>query len=84
MSDPDVMTIDLDDLTIGEVIEIEDLTGLPLDALQDTTMKKGRVLQAMAFISRRRVDPDFTFEDAANLKLNMAEPDPTNGSGPTE
>ena len=84
MNDPDVMTIDLDDLTIGEVIEIEDLTGLPLDALQDTTMKKGRVLQAMAFISRRRVDPAFTFEDAANLKLNMAPPDPTEGSGPTE
>jgi hypothetical protein len=84
MSDPDVMTIDLDDLTIGEVIEIEDLTGLPLDALQDTTLPKGRTLQAMAFISRRRVDPDFTFEDAANLKLNMASPDPTEGSGPTE
>tara|TARA_B100000519_G_C14030833_1_gene337957 strand:- start:207 stop:461 length:255 start_codon:yes stop_codon:yes gene_type:complete len=84
MSD-DVMKIDIDSLTIGEIVEIEDLTGLPMDAMQDPTSPKGRMLQAMAYISRRRTDPKFTFEDAANLKLEVdSDEDPTDGSEHSE
>ena len=84
MSD-DVMSIDLDSLTIGEICEIEDLTDLPMDAMQDPTQKKGLMLQAMAFVSRRRTDPDFTFEDAANLKLQIdGDEDPTDGNEHSE
>ncbi len=84
MSD-DVMNIDLDDLTIGEVIEIESITGVAMDAMQDPGEPKGRMLQAMAFISRRRTDPDFTLEDALNLKLNVdGGEDPTDANVPPE
>ena len=65
----DTLNLDINDLTIGEVVEIEDLTGLPLDALGQDDKPKGRMLQALAFISKRREDPDFTWEMAGELKI---------------
>ena len=77
------INIDISDLTIAEVVEIEDLTGLPLDALGQENQPKGRMLQALAFISKRRDDPSFTFEDAGALKISTtsSKPDPTEPEG---
>jgi len=80
MSD-ETLEFNLDDLTIAEICEIEELTGQPFDALNDPTKPKGKMLQAMAFISKRRANPDFTFEDAGDIKssVNSDEAGPTNG-----
>ena len=77
----DTLDIDINDLTIAEVVEIEELTGLPFDAMGDSSKPKGKMLQALAFISKRRTNPDFTWEDAGALKIDLAntEPDPTDG-----
>ena len=79
----DVLNLDINDLTIAEVVEIEDLTGQPLDALGQPDKPKGRMLQALAFISKRRDDPSFTFEQAGALKITTtaSKPDPTDGDG---
>ena len=76
----DHYTVDINSLTIAEVVEIEDRTGMPLDALGQADKPKGRMLQALAWISKRREDPDFTWEMAGELKLNPAQNDP----GPTD
>ena len=60
----DHYTVDINSLTIAEVVEIEDRTGMPLDALGQADKPKGRMLQALAWISKRREDPDFTWEMA--------------------
>ena len=77
----DTLNIDINDLTIAEIVEIEELTGLPFDAMGDATKPKGKMLQALAFISKRRGNPDFTWEDAGALKIDLAntEADPTDG-----
>ena len=77
----DTLNIDINELTISEIVEIEELTGLPFDAMGDATKPKGKMLQALAFISKRRDNPDFTWEDAGALKIDLAnaEPDPTDG-----
>ena len=77
----DTLDIAINDLTIAEVVEIEELTGLPFDAMGDSSKPKGRMLQALAYISKRRTNPDFTWEDAGALKIDLAnaEPDPTDG-----
>ena len=41
MSD-DIFNIDINDLTIAEVVEIEERTGLPLDALGQADKPKAR------------------------------------------
>ena len=81
MTDSEHFNIDINDLTIAEVVEIEDRTGLPLDALGQADKPKGRMLQALAYISKRRDNPDFTWEMAGELKISTdATPaDPTDG-----
>ena len=77
----DTLNLDINDLTIGEIVEIEALTGQPLDALGQPDKPKGLMLQALAFISKRRDDPSFTFEQAGALKINTtsSKSDPTDG-----
>ena len=77
----DTLDININDLTIAEVVLIEELTGLPFDAMGDASKPKGKMLQALAYISRRRTNPDFTWEDAGALKIDLAndEADPTDG-----
>ena len=71
MSDAgELFNIDVSDLTIAEVVEIEDRTGMPLDALGQADKPKGRMLQALAYIVKKREDPDFTWEQAGDLKIN--------------
>ena len=72
MTDNSYINFNLNDLTIGEIVSIEELTGLPFDAMTDPDKPKGKLLQAIAYISKRRDNPEFTFEDAGNLKLNLA------------
>ena len=77
----DVLNIDISELTIAEVVEIEALTGQPLDALGQPDKPKGLMLQALAYISKRKDDPSFTFEQAGALKITTtsSKPDPTDG-----
>ncbi len=77
----DSFNIDINDLTIAEVVEIEERTGLPLDALGQADKPKGLMLQALAYISKRRDNPDFTWEMAGALKISTASDpvDPSDG-----
>jgi hypothetical protein len=77
----DILNIDINDLTIAEVVEIEERTGLPLDALGQVDKPKGKMLQALAYIVKRREDPDFTWEMAGALKISATSDkvDPTDG-----
>ena len=74
----DVLDLDISDLTIAEIVEVEELTGMPLDSLGQPDKPKGKMLQALAYISKKRNDPDFTFEDAGKIKITTTEtkPDP--------
>ena len=78
MSDAEeLFNVDINDLTIAEIVEIEERTGLPLDALGQSDQPKGKMLQALAFISKRRDNPDFTWEQAGELRINTtSEPVP--------
>ena len=81
MTNNDVFTIDINDLTIAEVVLIEEMTGLPLDALGQPDAPKGKMMQALAFISKKREDPDFTWEQAGELRISAVSEkvDPTDG-----
>ena len=75
----DIFNVDVSDLTIAEVVEIEDRTGLPLDALGQADKPKGKMLQALAYIVKRRADPTYTWEQAGELRVSAAQSkaDPT-------
>ena len=77
----ELFNVDINSLTIAEVVEIEDRTGMPLDALGQADKPKGKMLQALAYISKRRDNPEFTWEMAGELKIttDSTPADPTDG-----
>ena len=77
----DKFNVNIDELTIAEIVEIEERTGLPFDAITDPSKPKGKILQALAWVSKRKTDPSFTWEQAGELKINATfdDVDPTDG-----
>lgn len=81
-----MIQIDLDELTNGDIIEIEERTGMSFSdigsALQDGSKPVGKLMTALAMIQMRATDPDATWEQALKVKplkdaSKAVEPDPT-------
>ncbi|MGY5131275.1 hypothetical protein ACWGJW_02440 [Streptomyces nigrescens] len=74
--------MDIDSLTIDEIEVIEEIIDGPLDALAAPGAKKAKLLKAMAYVIKRRENPDFTIEDAGRLRIELkskkADPTATN------
>ncbi|MGW0523050.1 hypothetical protein [Crossiella sp. NPDC003009] len=76
------LNIRLDDLTVGEIDTIEEVTEAPIDAVGQPGARKGKFLLAVALVVLRRTNPAATLADAASVKLNLAgtpTPDPSAG-----
>ena len=67
----ETINFNINDLTIAEIVTVEELTGLPFDSMTDPDKPKGKMLQALAYISKRRENPEFTFEMAGELTINV-------------
>lgn len=67
----DVLKFDPDDLTLGELCDIEDKAGA--DAIQKLTQNPPQVgvraMAALVWVLRRREDPDFTYEAALDVRV---------------
>lgn len=84
MSNDDVLNIDLDHLTVGEIEQIEELTGQAIDTFGLAGVPKGKMLHALAFVTRKRADSSFTWEAAGDLKVKLSEGEtvpPTDAAG---
>lgn len=64
------LAIDIETLTIGELEEIEDITGLAFGNI-DWAHLSARLMRALVYIVARRDNPDFTVEDARNVRLTQ-------------
>ncbi|MGO1050743.1 hypothetical protein [Crossiella sp. CA198] len=74
------LTVRLDDLTVGEIDTIEEVTDAPIDAVGQPGARKGKFLMAVALVVLRRSNPAATLADAAKVKLDLAgTPDPSAG-----
>jgi len=96
-NDPNTVLVhaDLRELTVGQIEEIEDLIDVPLSKVFDPDRKQGKAHRAIAWVVRKAEDPSLTWEQAADLRLGMYNPDfkakgegeddgkvpPTNGRG---
>lgn len=60
--DPDVVFVDLNDMTAAEFEAVEELSGLPVARTFDVEKPQGSISRAMAWAVRVRTDPDFPFE----------------------
>lgn len=69
MTEP--MKIDASELTLRELAELEEELGTPLAGLMEKSQAHG--LAGIAWLVKRRTDPDFTFDDALDLKMGDLE-----------
>lgn len=68
-------------LTIGDVEDIEDITGVAYSSI-DWASPSMKLMKAMVYISERRNNPAFTLDDARAVKvveITTAAPNPTDG-----
>lgn len=63
--------LDLENLTLGEVATIEDLSGLPLAAFADDNKPKGKAIAALVFVQSRRLAEPKDFPTC--LAMNVTE-----------
>lgn len=63
--------------SLNEIIEIEELAGRPIDDLLEGDW--GRALRAVAFVMGRRVNPDYTLEDAGKITMEITIQPPVSG-----
>jgi hypothetical protein len=83
MADDDIVYVDLEQLTVSEIEQIEELTGVGIDTFSQPGSAKGKTLRAGGYVVKRRTDPSFTWEQAGNLRVRFgAEPvPPLDGDG---
>lgn len=74
--DDNVLSIDMDSLTIDEIEEIEEIVGGAIDSAFAAGQPKGKALRALGYITRRRTDPDFTLDQAGQLVVKLEQPEP--------
>jgi hypothetical protein len=58
----------LEDLELGEIVELEEYGGVSMSAFEDGGTLPFKAIVALAFILRRRDDPSVTFEQALKWK----------------
>jgi len=64
------IALDVNDLTLGELEELEEATGVKLADLGNGSVKS---TIALIWISERRRHPEFTLDDARQLKVTELE-----------
>lgn len=84
MPDKETVSIDFDDLTLGEADDFEQASGMSAQEAVALAAKKKplpvKALIALVWIIKRRDDPKFTLEDARSIKVaEFAPTRPTKG-----
>lgn len=74
----DFLEVDFDSLKVREIEDFEQASGCSIDMAFAAGAPRGKVLRALAWVTRRRTDPDFTLEQAGELTVRLSEekPDP--------
>ncbi len=75
------LSFDLNELTLGDVEDIEEITGVSYSDIE-WTKPSIKLMKAMVLVSERRKNPAFTIDDARGVKITeirVAESNPTDG-----
>lgn len=64
--------IKFEDLTLGEIEEIELMIGRSLDEAFADGQPKGKALRVIYFIAKRREDPNYKYEQTENVSQSEA------------
>lgn len=80
----ETIEFNLEDLTMGELVELEEVAGLEHVQMLMKGQASAKALLAIAYLMKRRDDPNFTVEDARELKLSSIKPKGETPAGKAE
>ncbi len=82
MADDGVLEINLEELTPDEIDDIETYLDMALDSAFAPGQRRGKPLRAIAWIVKRRENPDFSIEDAGKVRIRLVDEkaDPTDAA----
>lgn len=66
------INLDVSKLTLREVEDFEEATGLPISSLKPGSVT-AKQMRGIIWLTQRRADPDFTYEQAGDLILGELE-----------
>lgn len=69
--DPNLVVVELDSLTCGEIEYFEDETGNPIAHYFEAGTPQGKALRVLGFLVKLREDKAFTYEESANLRVGV-------------
>lgn len=73
--------MNVNELTMGEIDEVETYAGVPLSSLTSSETSNTKLLIGLAWVINRKTDPKFSLEHAKKLTMNeitaMLEDDDT-------
>jgi hypothetical protein len=64
--------LNFDELTLGEIEEIEMLTGGSIESVYADGKPKGRAMRVIYWITKRKQDPKLKFEDTEKVTMQEA------------
>jgi hypothetical protein len=64
--------LNFDELTLGEIEEIEMLTGGSIESVYSDGKPKGRAMRVIYWITKRKQDPKLKFEDTDKVTMQEA------------
>ena len=65
--------MNINELTLGDIAEVEEMSGQSFASLTDGKSAKGSLMVALAWVIKRKEDPKFSYEDAKQLKMSEIE-----------
>jgi hypothetical protein len=72
-----VLKINPDDLTLGDIEMIEDISGQPIGWLGNSDKPQGKMMVAVAYAIGLRSDKAYTMDQARGMRVEVAEVDVT-------
>lgn len=71
MSGQVTISVDLlDNLTLGDIEDVEELSGIGFGSFRDGSGVPARAIRALAYVVRRKTDPALTFEGCRDMTMN--------------
>lgn len=66
------LSFDPDDLTLGEMIDFEDISGIPIGAFSPERLGI-RAFLAIVYINGKRSNPNYTLDEAKAVKITSID-----------
>jgi hypothetical protein len=73
-AEPDVVTLDLDDLTMDEAEQLETILDMGIDEIAERIQRPGpkiAIFRALMFVTTKRSNPDVTMDDIRAMKVDQ-------------